>query len=148
MAVWNAYLIFSRRVRNTYYPAVAEPEQPSPLALAANEPGERPSKPNEPFVLYDERFDWLAMYLIALVPLWLAYSLKVSLILFPAFALIAGLKPMRLRLGSLTRSGIFAAGACLFLSPLLLVAARDGGSDLFDDVSVSDETLNGIRAFV
>lgn len=148
VAVWNAYLVFSRRVKNTYYPAVAEPEEPSPQALVANAPGERPSKPNEPFVLYDERFDWLAMFLISFVPLWLAYSLKVGLILFPAFALIAALKPMRLRLGSLTWSGIFAAGACLLLSPLLLMAAQDSGSDLFDDVSVSDETLNGIRAFV
>lgn len=99
-------------------------------------------------VLYDERFDWLAMYLIALVPLWLAYSFQVSLILFPTFAMVAALRPMQVRLGSLTWSGVFAAGASLLLSPLLLLAALDGSSDLFDDVSVRDQTLNGIRAFV
>jgi len=170
--VWTVYLLTSRRVRNTYYAGQ------SPKSVAASDPGSYPSPdpeavsantaqiapateaptvgqseqpnsgPDEQFVLYDERFDWLAMYLIALVPLWLGYSFKVGLILLPAFALIAALKPMRLRLGSLTWSGIFAAGASLLLSPILLMAAQDGGSDLFDDVSVSDEALNGIRAFV
>jgi len=87
-------------------------------------------------VLYDERFDWLVMYLIALVPEWLAYSPQVSLTLFPAFALIAALRPMRLLLGSRTWPGMFAAGVCLLLSPILLMAAKDGRSGLFDDVSV------------
>jgi len=87
------------------------------------------------------------MYLIVLVPLWLAYSFQVSLLLFPIFALIAALRPMRLRLGSLTWSGVFAAGACLLLSPLLLMAALDRSSNLFDDVSVTDQALNGIRRF-
>lgn len=148
VAMWNAYLVFSRRVKNTYYAVAAVAEAPAPKAPSLNLSQSPTSASGEQFVLYDERFDWLAMYLIALVPLWLVYSFQVSLILFPAFALIAALKPMRLRLGSLTWSGIFAAGACVLLSPLLLFAAQDGGSDLFDGIAVKDGTLNGIRAFV
>lgn len=147
VAMWNAYLVLSRRVKNTYYSVAAVAEAPAPEAPTLNQSQSPISASGEQFVLYDERFDWLAMYLIALVPLWLAYSFPVSLILFPAFALIAALKPLRLRLGSLTWSGVFAAGACLLLSPFLLMAAQDSGSDLFDDVSVRDQTLNGIRAF-
>jgi hypothetical protein len=148
VAMWSAYLVFSRRVKSTYYSVAAVAEAPAPEAPILNQSQSPTNASDEQFVLYDERFDWLAMYLIALVPLWLAYSFPVSLILFPAFALIAALRPMRLRLGSFTWSGVFAAGACLLLSPLLLMAAQDSGSDLFEEVSVSDETLNGIRAFV
>lgn len=146
--MWNAYLVFSRRVKNTYYSVAVVAEAPAPEASILNQSQSPTSASDEQFVLYDERFDWLAMYLIALVPLWLVYSFQVSLTFFPAFALIAALKPLRLRLGSLTWSGVFAAGACLLLSPVLLMAALDGSSDLFDDVSVSDQTLNRIRAFV
>lgn len=148
VAMWNAYLVFSRRVKNTYYAVAAVAEAPAPEAPILDQYQSPTSASDKQFVLYDERFDWLAMYLIALVPIWLVYSFRVSLILFPAFALIAALKPLRLRLGSLTWSGVFAAGACLLLSPLLLMAALDGSSDLFDNVSVSDQTLNRIRAFV
>lgn len=148
VAMWNAYLVFSRRVKNTYYSVAAVAEAPAPDAPILNQSQSPTSAFGEQFVLYDERFDWLAMYLIALVPLWLAYSFGVSLILFPAFALIAALRPMRLRLGSFTWSGVFAAGACLLLSPLLLMAAQEGASDFFDDVALRDGTLNGIRASV
>lgn len=147
VAMWNAYLVFSRRVKNTYYAVAAVAEARAPEAPILDQYQSPTNASDEQLVLYDERFDWLAMYLIAFVPLWLIYSFRVSLILFPAFALIAALKPLRLRLGSLTWSGVFAAGACLLLSPFLLMAAQHSGSDLFDDVSVRDQTLNGIRAF-
>ncbi|MCB2066536.1 MAG: DUF2569 family protein [Erythrobacter sp.] len=137
--IWTAYLLRSKRVRNTYYagsltqPAVAtartqasveRPNEPvASEAIAASEPTDA-VEPPATIELYDRRFDWLLCFALVLVPTWALYGLSAALASAPAFLLVALLKPLKARMGSLMRAGVFAAGVCLFASPLLQIVSE------------------------
>lgn len=147
-SIWTAYLLLSKRVRNTYYarhvagPAIATPkaneelgQQSEPAAgglialvettstvepVVAVEPT-APVGPKPAVELYDRRFDWLLCFALVLIPIWALYGLMAAVTLAPAFLLVALLKPLKGRIGSLMGTGIFAAGFCLLVSPLLQI---------------------------
>lgn len=118
--VWTTYLLLSRRVKNTYYAShlTAHVSESESANLADAETGDR-EHPKSEMVLYDRRIDWLLTSAFAFVPIWVAYDSAAALMSFPAFLMIAALKPLRERVGSLMTAGAVAAGFCLLASPLL-----------------------------
>lgn len=81
-----------------------------------------------PLELYDRRFDWLLCSSLAFFPIWALYDLPLALLSLLGFVLVGSLKPLRARLNSAVIAGLFAAGSCLLISPILQIVA-DANTD-------------------